>query len=607
MPGVAGIIGLESSSNSLGVLNQMVETMVHESFYSSGAQKICDGFWAGWACLAGSFADCMPVWNESHDIALIFAGETFAEAGEQQVLRASGHQVLSSDASALVHMYEERGLAFLKELNGTFAGAIADLRDGSVTIFNDRFGLGRIYYHDAGDRMFFASEAKSIIRVVPSTRSLDMRGLGEYLVCGCALQDRTLFSRISTLPPASAWIFRRGERVRKTRYFDPGDWDGQPALDTGAYYEELRETFPRILAKYFGGSQRVIMSLTGGLDSRLIMAGRAAQPGSLPCYGVRGMYRECEDVRIGRTVAEVCQQPHTTITVDGGFFAAFPDLAMRTAWLSDGALDTIGSAGLYANQMARALGPVRMTGNYGGEVLRGIVSLRAGPPPVAVFGAALHPFFDAAAETCKEERKVSRTAFILFKQVPWYHYARFALDSAQMTVRSPYLDNELVRLAFRAPRDATTCKEVFIRLIGDLNPRLGLLPTDRGAIHRPRVVPVAAWNWWKEFLPRAEYVFDYGMPKWLARLDSGLAFAHLDRIFLGIQKYCHFRRWYRYELAGFVKEVLLDRCTLSRPYLCGQELERRVMEHVSGRGNWTLDIHRHLTLEFIERRLLRQT
>ena len=38
------------------------------------------------------------------------------------------------------------------------------------------------------------------------------------------------------------------------------------------FYEKLKETWTRVLPKYFRGKQSVGLSLTGGVDSRLILA-----------------------------------------------------------------------------------------------------------------------------------------------------------------------------------------------------------------------------------------------------------------------------------------------------------------------------------------------
>ena len=111
-------------------------------------------------------------------------------------------------------------------------------------------------------------------------------------------------------------------------------------------------------------------------------------------------------------------------------------------------------------------------------------------------------------------------------------------------------------------------------------------------------------NLFQEFTFRAEYAYDYGMPNWLARADGTLKRLHLERLFLGRHKFYHFRLWYRDALAPFLKEVLLDPRTLSRSYVDRKRLERAVLDHTSGRRNHTLDLHKWLSVELMQRELL---
>ena len=91
------------------------------------------------------------------------------------------------------------------------------------------------------------------------------------------------------------------------------------------------------------------------------------------------------------------------------------------------------------------------------------------------------------------------------------------------------------------------------------------------------------------------------MPQWLARLDHALAPLHLERLFLGRHKFYHFRVWYRDALAGYVREMLLDPRTLSRPYLDRRAVEAIVRGHLKGGRNYTTEIHKLLSLELFHR------
>jgi asparagine synthase (glutamine-hydrolysing) len=188
--------------------------------------------------------------------------------------------------------------------------------------------------------------------------------------------------------------------------------------------------------------------------------------------------------------------------------------------------------------------------------------------------------------------------------VPWHHYCRFAEENSQLTIRSPYLDNELVRLAYQAPPGLLLNKQLALRYCAEVKPALCGVPTDRGNLNRPKLLPEKIYQLWKERWPRAEYYFDYGMPHWLAKLER-LAPVRTERMFLGAQKYYHFRTWYRNGLSSQIKSVLLDSLTTSLPYLDAHAVSKIVLAHVNGNGNYTQEIHKLLTIAFIEKYLLR--
>jgi asparagine synthase (glutamine-hydrolysing) len=145
---------------------------------------------------------------------------------------------------------------------------------------------------------------------------------------------------------------------------------------------------------------------------------------------------------------------------------------------------------------------------------------------------------------------------------------------------------------------------VCLRLIGDGKRALRDVPTDRGlAGSRGRLAAVLA-RWLRELSFKAEYACDYGMPQWLAPLDRLMSPLRPERLVLGRHKFTHFRIWYRDGLAPYVKDMLLDPRTLSRPYLHPRTVETIVRRHLRGDRNYTSEIHKVLTLELIHRLLL---
>ncbi len=584
----------------------MIGSMVHEATYVSANYSNADfGLHIGWSGHNGSFSDCMPVWNETKDICMVFSGEDFPDPEEISLLRTRGHLFKPDDASYIAHLYEEMGSAFLERLNGWFSGLLVDLRKRKVILFNDRYGFNRIYYHENSQAFYFASEAKALLKVLPGLRRLDPPGLGELFACGCVLRNRTLFSDVQLMPGGSAWVFSPGQPVRKESYFNSEGWEQQPQLSSEEYYEKLRATWMRILPRYFRGKEKIGLSLTGGLDSRMILACAPRAAATLPCYTFGGPYRDCADVTISRRVAQICGQPHETIRLGQEYFRDFQKLVERATYLTDGTLDPTGSADLFVQRKAREIGPVRVTGFNGGELLRRLIMFKPGELNLCLLSPELAAYVKAGASTYANERRGHRLSFILFKQAPWYLYARLALERSQLTIRTPYFDNELAALAYQAPPELLNASPA-LRLIGDGTPALKSLGTDRARLLKSIPGITQVQHLFQEFTFKAEYAYDYGMPQWLAKVDHVFAPLHIERLFLGRHKFYHFRIWYRDQFAQYLKDILLDRRALTRPYLNGNFLEKMVKDHTAGRANYTTAIHRALTIELVQRQLLEQ-
>lgn len=608
MPGIVGIIQKKPYPEIGHVLDTMIRSMVHEASYKWGTyleERL--GLASGWICHEDTFSDCLPVWNERHDVCLIFTGEDFTDRAELEKLRSYGHVFDPDNASYLVHLYEEHGVEFLKKLNGGFCGVLTDLREQKVILFNDRYGVSRLYYYEDDQGWFFASEAKALLKILPALRKFDPISLGEFFSCGCALQNRTLFSGVSLLPGGSKWEFSPGQPVRKDSYFCKERWEQQPTLSPDVYYEKLQETWKRMLPRYFRGKQAIGLSLTGGVDSRMILAWSPRPPGGLPCYTFGGPYRDCADVKVAREVARICRQPHEVIPVETEFLRDFPSLAEKTVYISDGAMDVTGAIDLYVQKRAREIAPVRVTGTNGGEILRRLVAFKPTSHGQSVLQGDIKESARTATTTYLQELQGHKLSFTAFKQAPWYMGSKFSVERSHLTLRMPYFDNDLVALSYQAPMEIAESNEPALRLVADGSPALKAIGTDRGVAFRAIPGLMQARHQLQQFTFKAEYAYDYGMPQWLAKLDYMVAPLHLEKLFLGRHKFHHFRTYYRDYFAKYLRDILLDTRTRSRPYLQGNRLEEMVKGHLGGYRNYTLEFHKIISSELIQSQLIEST
>lgn len=168
MPGIVGLITKQPRSEAEPQLLKMVATLQHESFYTTGTlvdERL--GIYLGWAVRKNSFADGMPLVSEKGDISLVFSGEDFPAPGTALRLKERGHTFAADGPSYLVHLYEDDP-AFPAGLNGRFHGLLIDRNRDTATLFNDRYGMHRVYYHESKGTFFFAAEQKRFLLSVGS-------------------------------------------------------------------------------------------------------------------------------------------------------------------------------------------------------------------------------------------------------------------------------------------------------------------------------------------------------------------------------------------------------------------------------------------------------
>jgi asparagine synthase (glutamine-hydrolysing) len=582
----------------------MARSIMHESFYKSGTYSVPEmGVYGGWVAHEDSFAAGQIFFNEQRDIALFFSGECFVDPETRSHLRQKGHELGEVAGSWLVHLYEEEGDRFFEKLNGLFSGLLIDKRKSKAFLFNDRYGVERLYWHETEDATYFASEAKALLRILPELRAFDEEGVARFLTYGCTLEWRTLFRDVQLLPGGSVWSFENGKR-HKRKYFSPEIWESQPILTVEAFESEFQETFKRILPRYFESESRIGISLTAGLDTRMIMACRRKAAEQPVCYTFSGENGQTLDDRLAKRVAETCGLEHRLLRIGPDFFSDFASHADRTVFVTDGCFGVLGAHEIYLNRQARQLAPVRLTGNYGSEILRGVSTFK----PLALSPNLFNPDFRRSLTSSTRliandnEHPVTSAAF---REIPWNLFGSLAAGRSQVTFRTPYLDNKIVALAYQAPGTLRASPLPAVNLVKDNAPSLYNIPTDMGEMGKTRGLTCPLRRFYSKATFKLDYLNNEGFPHWLLPLDPLFQGLASSSKIVGLHKYLHYRSWFRRELAGYVKDVLTDARTQQSPLWNPDFLENMAKYHIRGRNNYVREINTVLTLEAVERLLFR--
>jgi asparagine synthase (glutamine-hydrolysing) len=606
MPGIFGILDKRDESAVPGddrpslALTKMAGAMTYEPFYSREERRFARlGLGVGWAGPKIT-PSSGPILDRDSAISLFATGEPYCNSGAA----GSGVRVPADDLRGVIRAYRESPDTFPAAISGLFSGIVVDEGRGRSLLFTDRLGMERVFVYEDAEIFVFASEAKGILAAVSHTRQLDPDGLAEFLISGCTFGERSLFRAVRVMPAGTVLELVKGRPPRARRYFDRASWENLTPLPEAEFLAELGGVLETTTRKQTAAPPAVAISLTGGLDSRMIMASLNVPSGTLPCYTFGSMYRDTYDVRVGRRVASQCGQPHHVLVLGEPFVGASPDYLEKAVFISDGYLGLSGAAELYLNGLARRVAPIRITGNYGGEMLRGFRAFNSSRPRGGFLSGDLARRVDEAANAFMAMDEVNPLSFTLFRQAP-SGYGRYAIERSQVTVRSPFLDDQVAKLLYRRPASLNGNDQSTF-LIARRRPDLLSIATDRGLLGRGGPVAKKIRRIHREVLFKGEYLTGHGAPHWMAALTRRNPGRLLERSFIGRHKFLHPRRWVRDGLSDYVRETLLgsDSNGLA-PYVDLTRVKTMFEEHVAGERNYWEELDRLLTIALASRVLLR--
>ena len=276
MCGICGIYeyGVSQPSVSDSLIERMRDTMTHRGPDDAGVY-VTEDRRVGLGNRRLSIVDLSPAGrnpmpNEDGRVWLTFNGEIYNHQSLRPGLEAKGHLYRSrTDTESIIHLYEERGLDFVTELDGDFAIGLWDAAEQRIVLARDRIGVKPLYYTLTGGRLIFASEIKAILEHPAVSRDVDEEALYHYLTFMTTPVPRTLFAGIQKLPAGCLLTCDARGDLKVTRYWDaiPSRIDPSIAADENAIAEELRRLLKESIAKRMMSDVPFGVFLSGGVDS----------------------------------------------------------------------------------------------------------------------------------------------------------------------------------------------------------------------------------------------------------------------------------------------------------------------------------------------------
>lgn len=565
-----------------------------------------------------------PMSNEDGSVWVVFNGEIYNYQVLRRRLEGAGHTFRTrGDTETLLHLYEDEGPEFARHLEGMFAAAIWDRRRRQLVLVRDRLGKKPLVYRLEPGRLLFASELKSLLAVPDVPRELDPGALDAYLAYQYVPHPQTILRGIQKLPPAHYAVYRNGT-LTIARYWHP-DFNYEQDLPVETYAQELRQRLTAAVRKRLQSEVPLGAFLSGGIDSSIVV-GLMSQLGTEPVrtFSIGFSVAEYDETRYARAVAQRFATQHREFRVEPSAVEILP----RLVWHFDEPFaDSSAIPTWYVSQLTRQHVTVALTGDGGDELFCGY------PRYLAVQVAAWHDRWPAGLRQLLASRFWQRLPAGT-RQKSWLRkFKRLSAALAQPPVRR-YFDWVSI---FNEAARATLYTEDFLASLPDRDPCQWLAAAFRAASRRDPVtqaaladlvtylpcdlmnkVDIASMAHSLEcrcpFLDHHVVELAAAMPLRL-KLRRGRGKWILRRTFADLLPAPVRRRskmgfgvplghWFRTELRGFARDVLLDPSTLARGYFQPEAVRKLLDDHQTGRFDHSYRLWSLVVLELWQRQWL---
>jgi len=272
MCGFTGFVEYKYAMEHSEALRVMTAEIAHrgpdsEGFYED--QNIGLGFRR--LSIIGITNGKQPLFNEDKSKVLVFNGEIYNYKSLRGKLKELGHEFTTdSDSEVLIHGYEEYGKDILSKLRGMYAFVIWDVKEKSLFLARDGFGIKPLYYYKKGNSLVFGSEIKSILKHPSYEKKLNERALYSFLSFQYSALYETFFEGINELPPGHYAEFKNGN-ITLTQYWDP-TFEQDDSLTMQEAVTQIENVFEDSVNIHLTSDTEVGSFLSGGVDSSYVVS-----------------------------------------------------------------------------------------------------------------------------------------------------------------------------------------------------------------------------------------------------------------------------------------------------------------------------------------------
>jgi hypothetical protein len=234
----------------------------------------------------------------------------------------------------LLDALRDDGPAAIRDLDGEYQIVLWTPSSRTLLLLNDRFGALSSYTASSADGVAFAGGVRGVLMAPGIACEPDLDAIREAVTFGgFRLGSRTNIRDITMVPPSTG-VTLSPRTIEMRRYWTWSELPQPDGTDRSALLEETRGAWQRAIARRLDGAATPGLALSGGLDSRAILAEAHRQGHHLAAltYGVP----ESDDVKIARRAASAAGTAWTLYPLySAGWLERRADRIQKTDGLVD--------------------------------------------------------------------------------------------------------------------------------------------------------------------------------------------------------------------------------------------------------------------------------
>jgi asparagine synthase (glutamine-hydrolysing) len=276
MCGICGELRFDQSVPDMEALKRMTAKLArrgpdHEGFFNGGA--LAFGHRRLSIIDLTAHSD-QPMVDDDLKLALVFNGTIYNYKELRAELVEMGYEFFSDgDTEVILKSYHAWGEKCVQRFYGMFAFALWDMRDKSLLLARDRFGIKPMYYTLDGVRLRFASTLQALLAGGGVDTSINPRALHHHFTLHSVVPaPHTILNGVKKLPPAYTMKFTASGDVTLRRYWSLDATRPAHALSEEDWLAATRAVMTRAVERHrLASDVPVGVLLSGGLDSSLLV------------------------------------------------------------------------------------------------------------------------------------------------------------------------------------------------------------------------------------------------------------------------------------------------------------------------------------------------